>query len=489
MNSTIFHEVQKTINKGFEVFPSKIIEKRLHNHEVNYPELEKEIRSLIQYTKNDYFIGDKYHSIFIFGPTGVGKTEIIANIAQSEGCVYHKLELQKVPIEILQGFPYLKEIELGNGKSTVAKLAPSTILPPTNDERVWILHFDEFNKADADKMAAVMNLVTTGELGGSADYDEEEKKSVKYKLPRRTIIIGSGNPKEQDNVENLNIVNSMDNATSERWHRTLTLPYNADSWIESFAIKSFKVFDHVLSSRVPPIILNFILDKTMDDGKKDAAFTIPIIAGSEEGLEIERTTSPRSWTLVGDRMIVDGYYRFKNLSKKELTKYLTAAKNNESDPFDEYFNDPQNQVDLFSEQVYEFGIKGKQIVKDVISRYIYFAENRVLPEDVINNYKQVRAKIKKISEKKGVILYLLLGIGYQIESYEKLDNVERVAINISTFIEDNDIPAEDLVAFIQTIDQSPKEHPHELHDVLYDISEKYKNAFSGYFHTSDKDIQ
>ncbi len=489
MDSILYHKTQKVINEGFEKFGNKIVESKIPSYEIGYAELESEIKKLINFTRNDIFIGDKFHSIFVFGPTGTGKTEIMAQIAEEEECVYHKLELQKVPVEILQGFPYLKTVTTPSGEQMVAKLAPSTILPPMNDDRVWILHFDEFNKADPEKMAAVMNLVMTGELGGSADYDDILKKSVKYKLPRRTVIIGSGNPKEQDNVENLNIVNSMDNATSERWHRSVALSYNAEDWIENYALKPFEFFKHKLTTRIPPIILNFILNKALDSGNSAAPFIIPVIAGSESGLEIERTTSPRAWTLVGDRMLLDAFEDFNTMDEKIKKLYIERAKEDDDDAFNMFFNDPKVQVKHFTNQAYEFGIKGNQIVKEVVSNYLYFAENRVLPEDVVFFYGKSRDKIKNLASKKGVILFLLLGIGHYINSVKELEDVEKVAINISTFIQDTQISPEDIVAFIQTLDKSKDEHVKGFRDVMYDISDRYKNAYAGYSYTSEREIK
>lgn len=433
---------------------------------------------------------------FVLGDfTVTHNTEIMNQIASDEDCIYHKLELQKVPVEILQGFPYLKNVTMDGSEHTVAKLAPSTILPPMNDKRTWVLHFDEFNKADPEKMAAVMNLIITGELGGSADYDEEQGKSVKYRLPRRTVIIGSGNPKEQDNVENLNIVNSMDNATSERWHRTMYLPYSAESWIENYAMKPFTLFGNDLATRIPAIILNFILNKALDTQKSDAPFTIPVISGSESGLEIERTTSPRSWTLVSDRMMLDALDHFENMSVEDKKIYVDIADKleketkTEQNAFNMYMNDPERQIFHFVDQAYEFGLKGNQIVKEVISNYIYFAENRVLPEDIVFFYKQNRKRVQNLASKKGAILYLLLGVAHYINSTKELESVERTAINISTFIQDAGINAEDVVAFIQTLDKSKKKHVEELKGVMYDISDRYKNAYGGYYYTSEREVK
>lgn len=496
-----FQKIQGIIDNDFRVSVSnkKIKKTSIPNVEATYEEYEGELRRLINYTKGDLFLDENHHSLFVFGDTGVGKTVITANIAKEEGCVYHKLEVQKIPIEILQGFPYLSNVERKDGEMMVAKLAPSTILPPSDDDRTWILHLDEFNKADPEKMAAIMNLVTTGELGGSADYDDKNGKSKKYRLPRKTIIVGSGNTKSQQNVENMNIVNSMDIATSERWHRTMYLPYNAESWLNSFACKEFTFKDSYVGSRVPGIIVNFILDKYLEEESKQAPFIIPIISGSKEGVETERTTSPRAWTFVGDRMFIDMYYDYQSMSNKEKKPYEEKAKITSDiikrtlDGFYIFAREPENQVQYFANQVYEFGLSGSALVANVISRYIFFAENRVMPEDVIFDYASHRTKIKNnLSTKKGLILYLLLSMGYYLSSLkEAIESTmeKKCAINISTFITDNNIPAEDVVAFIQTVVEKPSEASVRINDILIDICEKYQVAYNGYYYTSEKELK
>lgn len=542
MEGKIFHKIQAKIDEGFKEHSFNKKEVKIKSTNITYQDLENELSKLMNLTEDNLFVGDKFHSLFIYGPTGNAKTEIVAQLALQKNFIYHKLELQKIPIEILQGFPYLtnteitkltnpelsnmteeeyvkKQIEkfkenqlsydaggpnyidtenwhqiveeikndyhvLKNEstsiKQKIAKLAPSTILPPSDDDRCFVLHFDEFNKADSEKMAAVMNLILTGELGGSADFDGE--KSIKYRLPRRTVIIGTGNTKCQEAVQNLNVVSSMDTATSERWHRSCFLEYNAEDWLENFATKPFEFKGEKLDTRVPSILLNFILDKTLDASDDKIAFLIPIISGSEEGMETERTTSPRSWTLVANAMILDGY--------KEWKKVLVKEKWDEKEiiSFNDYMKNPEVQIKLLTKQVYEFGLKGKQLVKEIISRYIYFAENRILPDDILFKYSSIRNRVKKLIDKKGVILYLLLGVGYYIDTYEKDYDIEVSAVNISTFIQDTDISAEDLVAFIQTIDYSKNPKAKTMHDLLFDISERYRNAYGGYYYTNEKEI-
>lgn len=479
MKADIFNNLQKKIGNDFNLLQDEKLELgEIPKTILDYETFIKELRQLIKYTKEGQFIDDNHYSFFVFGETGSGKTKIIEDISKEEHCIYHKLEIQKVPVEILQGFPYLTDIETEKGKMKVAKLAPSTILPPSDDKRTWVLHLDEFNKADSDKMAAVMNLVLTGELGGSADYNEIEGKSIKYKLPRKTVIIGSGNTKEQENIENMNIVSGMDTATSERWHRTAYLPYNAESWLESFALKEYNYFEEKLTTRIPGIIINFILDKVLENGNIAEPFLIPIISGSEDGMESERTTSPRAWTLVADMMYLQMYNDYKE--NKEKMSFSSFVKN------------PNNQIKYLKKQVYEFGLKGDEIITDIISRYIYFAENRILPFDILNDYINNREKVKKLKEKKGVILYLFLGVAYFInDKKEDLidDELKKWAISLSTFIQDCDIPSEDIVAFIQALKGSDKNNSERFNEFMIKISERYKNAYGGYYHTSIAELE
>jgi hypothetical protein len=488
----ILFDVQNKVNFGFDKF--KLDKEKKYNLqpvEVDYEDFDTEIRRLIHLTKKGRKF-EIFHSLFVFGPTGVGKTEMVKNIAESEGCIYHKLEVQKIPIEEFEGFPYLQDKK----DKKVVRLADPTILPPDGDDRVWILHLDEFNKADSEKMAAVMNLVLTGEIGGSADFNEETGKSTKYKLPERTIIVGSGNFKTQEHLENLNLVNSMDTATSERFHRVVFLDYNASSWLRSFATKEYKFsFENremLLASRVPPIILYFIMDKMLEEGNK-APFLIPIVTRPDEGGS-ERTTSPRSWTIVGDNMILDALEVFEKLeNKEEFEKVSQEVFGNKERAFDVYFQTPNNQIDFLSKHSPEFGLKGREIIQEIISRYIHFAENRITPEDILFSYKKNRERIIKDKEKSGIMLYLLVSIANYLASIQekhlKTEDVKTGVINISTFIEDVNIQVEDIVAFIQIVTKSKNKTAKAFHDSLFAINERYKHAYSGFYYLSENEVK
>jgi len=491
--NTIAFKVQDAVNFGFNNFGlDKTRVSKISNVSVDYVELNTEIERLIELVKKGRKF-ENFHSLFIYGPTGVGKSELTKKIAEAHGCIYHKLEIQKIPIEEFEGFPYLEDRD----GTKVTRLASPTVLPPSGDDRVWLLHLDEFNKADSDKMAAVMNLVLTGEIGGSADFNSETGKSEKYRLPEKTIIVGSGNFKTQENTENLNLVNQMDIATSERFHRTVLLDYNAESWLENFATKRFSFHfngdNHTVSSRVSPIILYYVMDKMREEGNR-SPFTIPISFRPDEGGG-ERTSSPRSWTLVSDNMLLDAVVAWEKLRNEDYDKYCeyegkaVEVHDDISRGFDMFFQDPNSQIKFLETQANEFGLEGYKIVAEIISRYAYFADNRILAEEVVFEYEKVKNRVLETKNKAGVILYLLVSMGYLVDKLEKEGNdLKRIAASISTFFEDTDISSEDICAFIHIVNNSTNEVAKEVHSLLNTFSKRYKNAFGDFYYTSKREI-
>jgi hypothetical protein len=349
---------------------------------------------------------------------------------------------------------------------------------------LWILHLDEYNKADTESMAAVMNLVLNGEIGGSADYNEETGKSEKYTLPKRTVIIGSGNRKLQKNVSSFNSVNNFDTATAERWHRNIYIGYNAPSWLSSFAFKEFKWRDVTLPTRIPSILCYYIFDKFMEEGNVEAPFLISKNNNDDDDDEGDSTMSPRAWTLVANNMIFDIYEMWKESNSDKLPENIT--------PFAKFYANPNVQIKALIKNISEFGIKnGVEVVQDIIGKYAYFAENRVLPEDVLFDYVNVRDKIKKLSEKKGAMLFLMLSVAHSIKEVDKWDGdngVKLPALNLSTFVTDTDIPAEDLTVFIYEFGNIKTEPAKELGEMLYSINDRYKNSYQGYYYTSDQEL-
>jgi len=216
----------------------------------------------------------------------------------------------------------------------------------------------------------------------------------------------------------------------------------------------------------------------MEEGNVEAPFLISKNNNDDDEEEGDSTMSPRAWTLVANNMIFDIHQAWKE-EEEEI-------------PFAEYYQNPNVQIKALINNISEFGImNGVEVVQDIIGKYAYFAENRVLPEDVLFDYINVRDKIKKLSEKKGAMLYLLLSIAHSIKEVDEWDEkngVKLPALNLSTFVTDTNIPAEDLTVFIYELGNIKGEPAKELGEMLYSINDRYKNSYQGYYYTSDQEL-
>ncbi len=217
----------------------------------------------------------------------------------------------------------------------------------------------------------------------------------------------------------------------------------------------------------------------MEDGEVDAPFLIPK-NNNEEDEEGDSTMSPRAWTLVANNMIFDMMEEWKEKNKTP------------DETFAQFYQNPNVQIRALINNISEFGIEnGRDVARDIIGKYAYFAENRVLPEDVLFNYISVRDKIKRLSEKKGAMLYLLLSVAHSIKEVDEWDGEDGVrmpGLNLSTFITDTDIPAEDLTVFIYELGNIKTKSAKELGEILYSINDRYKNSYQGYYYTSDQEL-
>lgn len=412
---------------------------------------------------------------FILGDfTITHNTEIVKNVAERNGAIFHKLEPQKVPIEELQGFPYIHQKEDG---SKVVKLASPTILPPSDDERLWVLFLDEFNKADTESMAAIMNLVLNGEIGGFADFNEKTGKSEKYRLPKHCVIVGAGNMREQEGSTETNQVNTFDIATAERWHRVLYIEYDFESWLDSFALKPYTVkFNEKFfefPSRIPPIILNYLMEVYIEGMDKKAPFLIP--KPLENQNDVSSTFSPRAWTLLANSMISDFICYYKN-------------------PV-EAFTDANIQIETLINNINELGLNGKEMVEKIIASFRFSFENNIAPEIIYDDYQSVRDKVKNVSKLFGMKTYLVVELaelikrmGSKPDSKFTLDNstLPKLA-NVSSFFNDIEATAEDMSAFIMTI-KSSNAFSSDFSTSLSKVNKKYAEAYSYILHTDFSNI-
>jgi MoxR-like ATPase len=111
---------------------------------------------------------------FLWGPPGVGKSQITNQVAESLGYGVVDIRLSQLDPVDLHGLPHI------NGDGMTAWTIPDILPQPERDGQRGILFLDEMNTAPASMLAAAYQLVLDRRVGG-------------YRLPDGWTVIASGN--------------------------------------------------------------------------------------------------------------------------------------------------------------------------------------------------------------------------------------------------------------------------------------------------------
>jgi hypothetical protein len=111
--------------------------------------------------------------VFLWGPPGIGKSSIVAQIAKEEGIAYIDLRLSLLDPTDLRGIPFF------NTNEESAVWAPPSFLPDGSQEK-GILFLDELNTAAPMVQASAYQLILDRKIG-------------EYTLPEGWAIVAAGN--------------------------------------------------------------------------------------------------------------------------------------------------------------------------------------------------------------------------------------------------------------------------------------------------------
>lgn len=126
----------------------------------------------------------KNHALFIWGAPGIGKTEILNQVAEKVGAVVLEWHLSQIEPTDFRGMPKIENIlksDNPNDERTVTKLP--ALFPSEDETKPGIMFFDEMNRAPKMVLSAALSLCLSGKIGN-------------YKLPDRWIVIAAGNRPE-----------------------------------------------------------------------------------------------------------------------------------------------------------------------------------------------------------------------------------------------------------------------------------------------------
>jgi len=225
---------------------------------------------------------DKKRPIFLWGPPGIGKSEVVAGITQDLSGLMIDLRLGQMDPTDIRGIPFFNK-ELGK-----MDWAPPIDLPDeetASQYPIVVLFLDEMNSAAPGVQSAAYQLILNRRVG-------------KYKLPDNVVMVAAGN-RESDK----GVTYRMPTPLANRFiHAEMRVDFQ--SWLEwatnnrihkdvvgylSFAKQDLYDFDARSSSRAfaTPRSWTFVSELLEEDDTEDVTLT-DLIAGSVgEGLAVK----------------------------------------------------------------------------------------------------------------------------------------------------------------------------------------------------------
>jgi hypothetical protein len=191
----------------------------------------------------------------IWGPPGIGKSELIAGIAKEQGRPIIDMRLLIMEPTDLKGIPYY------DPKTNTMRWAPSSELPKEGEVNLEnaVLFLDEINAAPQSVQAAAYQLILNRRVG-------------EYRLPDGVSIVAAGN-RETDKA----VTFRMPSALANRFAPHLEMKVSFDDW-ETWAI----------DNKIHPDVVGFLKAfpaKLFDFNPKNSG---------------KAFATPRSWTFVSD---------------------------------------------------------------------------------------------------------------------------------------------------------------------------------------------
>jgi hypothetical protein len=225
----------------------------------------------------------KQRPLFLWGPPGIGKSELVAGIAEDLGGPMIDLRLAQMEPTDIRGIPFY------NKDSGMMDWAPPIDLPSeelASKHPIVVLFLDEMNSAAPAVQAAAYQLILNRRIG-------------KYHLPKNVVIVAAGN-RESDK----GVTFRMPAPLANRFVH-LEMRVDFDSWQQwavnhkihkdvvgylSFAKQDLFDFDPRSSSRsfATPRSWTFVSELLEDADDFGDTGTIDLIAGAVgEGLAVK----------------------------------------------------------------------------------------------------------------------------------------------------------------------------------------------------------
>lgn len=218
--------------------------------------------------------------IFLWGPPGIGKSDVVAEITQELGGYMIDLRMAQMEPTDLRGIPFF------NKNNEKMDWAPPIDLPDeelASQYPIVVLFLDEMNSAAPAVQAAGYQLILNRRIG-------------KYKLPKNVVIVAAGNRESDKGVTYrmpmplanrfLHIEMRSDFNTWQTWAVLNNIHQDVVSYL-SFAKQDLYDFDSKSSSRAfaTPRSWVFVSELLNDEDDIDADTLFTLVSGAVgEGL-------------------------------------------------------------------------------------------------------------------------------------------------------------------------------------------------------------
>ena len=224
----------------------------------------------------------KKRPAFLWGPPGIGKSEVIEGIARDLGGAYIDLRLAQMEPTDLRGIPYFNK-ELGK-----MDWAPPIDLPDAefaSQYPIVVLFMDEMNQAAPSIQAAAYQLILNRRIG-------------KYILPDNVVMVAAGNRESDKGVtfrmpaplanRFMHFEMRVDHSSWETWAVNNKIHKDVVGYI-GFAKQDLYDFDPRSSSRsfATPRSWTFVSEILEDEDTSDSEL-IDLVAGAVgEGVAVK----------------------------------------------------------------------------------------------------------------------------------------------------------------------------------------------------------
>lgn len=220
--------------------------------------------------------------LFLWGPPGIGKSELVENITTELGGLMIDLRLGQMEPTDIRGIPfYNKDI----GKMD---WAPPVELPDeemAKEYPIVVLFLDELNSAAPSVQSAAYQLILNRRIG-------------KYRLPKNVVMVAAGNRESDKGVTYrmptplanrfLHQEMKVDFASWQEWAVTNRVHKDVVGYL-SFAKQDLYDFDAKSSSRAfaTPRTWSFVSELLAEDDSDDNTLTNLIAGTVGEGLAVK----------------------------------------------------------------------------------------------------------------------------------------------------------------------------------------------------------